>query len=128
MPGPAPKHPSQLSPEAEKHGKTSLQERIAKLEMSRPVGHLGQAPKWMTTEEKKIWRTLAKTAPAVLGENDRTLMEIVVTLKAKLEKHTITTPELSQLISCLNKLGFIPLDRPVVEKEKAADPLDRFNS
>jgi hypothetical protein len=82
----------------------------------------------MTTEEKKIWRTLAKTAPAQLGENDRTLMEIVVTLKAKLEKHTITTPELSQLISCLNKLGFIPLDRPVVEKEKVADPLDRFNS
>jgi hypothetical protein len=52
---------------------------------------------------------------------------IAVTLKSKLETHTISPAELSQLISALGKLGFIPVDRPAIEKAKAVDPLDRFD-
>jgi hypothetical protein len=124
MPGP-PKTPlAAITPESAVHNKGVID---ARLRASVPIGKLGNAPQWMTKEEKKIWRTLVKTAPSQLGANDRTLMEIAVTLKAKLEAHTITTAELSSLISCLTKLGYIPVDRAPVEREKAADPLDRFN-
>jgi hypothetical protein len=81
----------------------------------------------MNPEEKKIWKQLAKTATSQLGANDRTLMAIAVTLKSKLETDTISPAELSQLISCLNKLRFIPVDRPAIEKPKAVDALDRFD-
>jgi hypothetical protein len=81
----------------------------------------------MKPEEKKVWKQLAKTATGQLGANDRTLMGIAVTLKSKLETHTISPAEVSQLISCLGKLGFIPVDRPAIEKAKADDPLDRFD-
>jgi len=80
----------------------------------------------MTDAERKIWKQLVKAAPAVLGSNDRTLLEIAVTLKAKLEDHKISTPELGTLIACLKSLGFVPVDRPALEPPKAADPLDRF--
>jgi hypothetical protein len=125
MPGPAKTPLAGITPESAVHNKGRID---ARLKASGPVGNLGNAPKWMTKEEKKIWKTLSKTAPSQLGANDRTLMEICVTLKAKLEKHEIGPGDFSTLISCLTKLGFIPVDRPPVERSKEADPLDRFNT
>ena len=118
---------SKLSPGSAAHNKGRIENRLARQEASKPLGRLGAAPTWMKPEEKKIWKQLAKTATAQLGANDRTLFAIAVTLKSKLETHTITPPELSQLISCLGKLGFIPVDRPAIEKAEADDPLDRFD-
>ena len=123
-----PKPISKISPASADHNKGRIEDRLAKCEACKPQGRLGNAPTWMKPEEKKIWKQLAKTATAQLGANDRTLMEIAVTLKSKLGKHEITTAELSQLISCLSKLGFIPTDRLPVEKPREADPLDRFDS
>jgi hypothetical protein len=94
---------------------------------TKPVGGLGAPPKWMTPLERKVWKALVRAAPAQLGANDRTLLAIAVTLKSKLETHTISPAEVSQLISALNKLGFIPVDRPAIEKPKADDPLDRID-
>jgi hypothetical protein len=118
---------SKISPGSATHNKGRIENRLARQEASRPQGRLGAAPAWMKAEEKKIWKQLAKTATAQLGANDRTLLEIAVTLKSKLETHTIAPAELSQLVSALGKLGFIPVDRPAVEKPKADDPLDRFD-
>jgi hypothetical protein len=94
---------------------------------TKPVGRLGAPPKWMTPPETKVWKALVRAAPAQLGANDRTLFAIAVTLKSKLEAHTISPAEVSQLISALNKLGFVPVDRPAIEKPKAFDELDQFD-
>jgi hypothetical protein len=122
-----PKPLSQQSPDSVEHNKGRLAARLGEY-ATKPIGKLGNPPRWMSKEEKSIWRTLAKSAPSELGQNDRTLMEIAVTLKAKLETHTITTPELSQLVNCLKALGFIPTDRKAVAPPKAEDPLDRFDA
>jgi hypothetical protein len=122
---------SRISSDSADHNKGIFRERFERLKQlttSRPVGRLGNAPQWMVPAERKIWKTLARTAPLTLGANDRTLMEICVTLKAKLEKHDITTSELSQLVHCLKALGFIPVDRKAVEAPKDADLLDRFDT
>ena len=105
---------SKLSPGSVAHNKGRIENHLARQDASKPQGRLGAAPTWMMPEEKKIWKQLVKTATAQLGANDRTLMAIAVTLKSKLEAHTIAPSELSQLISCLGKLGFIPVDRPAV--------------
>jgi 2-iminoacetate synthase ThiH len=86
---------------------------------------LGRASKWLTPEEKKIWRTLLRSAPAHLGENDRTLMEITCLLKAKLEKRTHTAREQSELINCLKQLGIIPKERLAVKPQ--ADERDEWD-
>ena len=118
---------SRISPGSATHNKGRIENRLARQEASKPQGRLGTAPAWMKLEQKKIWKQLAKTATGQLGAGDRTLFEIAVTLKSKLETHTITPAEVSQLISALNKLGFIPVDRPAIEKPKAVDELDRFD-
>jgi hypothetical protein len=122
-----PKSLSRISPASAEHNKGVLAARLGEY-ASKPIGKLGPPPKWMTTAEKKIWRMLARSAPAELGQNDRTLMEMAVSMKAKLETHTITTPELSQLFNCLKALGFIPVDRKAVAPPKVEDEFDRFET
>src|SRR5882762_5516527 len=96
-----PKTPiDQISPESAAHNKGRMD---ARLRSPKPRGKLGPASKWLTEEEKKIWRKLVKSSPAVLGESDRCLLEIAVTLKAKLETHTIENAQITQLMTCLNK-------------------------
>jgi hypothetical protein len=112
----------QLAPSAVTHHKGAL---IARLKSPKIKGSLGFPPKWMSAEEKKIWRALAKAAPGQLGENDRTMMEITCVLKAKLEARTITGAELGTLIRCLKDLGLIIKDRkPVDEVTPEKDELD----
>jgi hypothetical protein len=118
---------SMLSPASVAHNKGRIEARLA---APKPRGELGPASKWLSEKEKKIWRQLVKNAPAVLGESDRCLMEITVTLKAKLEDHSIENAQLTLLISCLTKLGMIPADRRPVEppKKKDEDPFDEFTN
>ena len=106
---------SQLSPESLEHNKGHY---AARDRDSKPVGTLGRPSKWLTPEEKKVWRALLRSAPAVLGENDRTLMEITVCLKAKLEKRTLTNQQMNQLLNCLLKLQIIPREREAVQEKK----------
>ncbi len=117
---------AKITPGSAAHNKGRIEDRLAKLAFG-AVGQLGNPPKWMLPEEKKIWKQIKKSAPCVLGENDRCLMEITVVLKAKLETRTNTNSELSTLIQCLTKLGLIAVDRAPAEKPKESDPLDRFN-
>lgn len=91
-----------------------------------PRGTLGSASRWLNTRERRIWKQIVSTSPGQLGESDRPLLEIIVTLKAKLEAHDITAAQITQLISALGKLGMIPLDRHPVDVKKEADEWQDF--
>ena len=118
---------SQLNPDSLAHNKGRFAARALE---PKTFGELGRPSKWLTPEEKKIWRTLLRSAPAQLGENDRTLMEIAVVLKAKLEAGSIENPQITQLIQCLTKLGMIPLTREAVpaKKDEAPDEWDEIDA
>jgi hypothetical protein len=116
-----------ISPESAEHNKGRMADRLAKY-ATKPVGKLGKAPKWMSTVEKRIWKKLANAAPSELGESDRTLFEIAVTLKAKLEAHDISTSQMAQLSNAMKSLGYVPVDRKAIEPPAPENPLDRFDS
>ena len=99
---------SELSPDSVAHNKGLYAARSLE---PKTFGQLGRPSKWLTPAEKKIWRTLLLSAPAVLGENDRPLMEITVCLKDKLEKRTCSNSEMKELINCLKHLGIVPKER-----------------
>jgi phage terminase small subunit len=87
------------------------------------AGKLGLASQWLSAEQKKIWKRLVKFTPSVLGESDRTLLEIAVVMKSKLEAGTIENAQIAQLLSVLSKLGMVPKERTSSqsddEKEKS---------
>ena len=87
------------------------------------AGKLGLASQWLSAEQQKIWKRLVKFTPAVLGESDRTLLEIATVLKSKLEAGTIENAQIAQLLSVLSKLGMVPKERTSSqsddEKEKS---------
>src|SRR5438477_12067376 len=103
---------SQLNPDSLAHNKGRFAARSLE---PKTFGELGRPSKWLTPEEKKIWRTLLRSAPAQIGENDRTLMEITVCLKNKVEQRTWRNSDLTELIKCLSQLGFIPQTRQAVK-------------
>lgn len=79
------------------------------------AGTLRGPSRWLSKEQKVIWRKLVKYSPAVLGESDRTLLEIAVVLKDKLEKGTYENPQITQLLTVLAKLGMVPKERQASE-------------
>jgi phage terminase small subunit len=87
------------------------------------AGKLGLASQWLSAKQKIIWKRLVKFTPAVLGESDRTLLEIAVVLESKLEAGTIENAQIAQLLSVLGKLGMVPKERTSSqsddEKEKS---------
>ena len=87
------------------------------------AGKLGLASQWLSAKQKIIWKRLVKFTPAVLGESDRTLLEIAVVMKSKLEAGTIENAQIAQLLSVLSKLGMVPKERTSSqsddEKEKS---------
>ena len=87
------------------------------------AGKLGLASQWLSAEQKTIWKRLVKFTPSVLGESDRTLLEIAVVMKSKLEAGTIENAQIAQLLSVLSKLGMVPKERTSSqsddEKEKS---------
>lgn len=110
---------SQLNPDSLAHNKGRFEARSLE---PKTFGELGRPSKWLSPAEKKIWRTLLRSAPAQIGENDRTLLEIAVVLKAKLEAGNIKSSQITQLIQCLTKLGMIPLTREAVPIKNDAAP------
>jgi phage terminase small subunit len=96
---------------------------IARQNEPKVWGRLGAPSRWLSSEQKKIWRKLVKNSPALLGESDRTLLEIAVVLKSKLEGGTLENAMISQLISVLSRLGMVPKSRDAVPtKKKSAEP------
>ena len=102
-------------------------ERIVKRAREPKVAGVLRGPsRWLSKEQKIIWRKLVRYSPAVLGESDRPLLEIAVVLKAKLEAATIENAQITQLLSVLSKLGMIPKERQASDagSEKVKDEWD----
>ena len=110
---------SQLNPDSLAHNKGRFEARSLE---PKTFGELGRPSKWLSPAEKKIWRTLLRFAPAQIGENDRTLLEVAVVLKAKLEAGNIENSQITRLIQCLTKLGMVPQTREAVPTKKDAAP------
>jgi len=111
---------SSLSPDSLQINKRHY---IARRNEPKTAGQLGAPSRWLSKEQKKIWRELVKNSPAVLGGNDRTLLQVAVVLKSKLEAGTIENAQIAQLLSVLSKLGMVPKERTSSqsddEKEKS---------
>lgn len=116
---------SQLNPDSLAHNKGRFEARSLE---PKKFGDLGRPSKWLSPAEKKIWRTLLRSAPAQIGESDRTILEIAVVLKAKLEAGNIENSQITQLIQCLTKLGMVPQTRQAVLADEApmADEWDEL--
>ena len=78
-----------------------------------PVGELGQAPRYLTPAQRRVWRELAEIVPpGVLGNSDRWIVEIAARLMAKMREAGELGPgQLAQLVGCLARLGMTPADR-----------------
>jgi phage terminase small subunit len=90
---------------------------------------LGSAPKWLSKEEKKVWKELAKQAlPGVVLESDRMLFALMVRLANKLyTNQEMRVGEMSTLITLGSKFAMNPADRSKVVVEKPAESvLDKF--
>lgn len=118
---------SQLSPDSVAHNKGLYAARDRE---PKAKGELGKPSRWLSKGQKKIWKVLLKNSPAILGESDRTLLEIAVVLKAKLEAGKTENSQIMQLIQCLTKLGMIPQARQAVPADKApvADEWDEIDA
>jgi phage terminase small subunit len=90
---------------------------------------LGKPPKWLTKDEKKVWKELAKQAlPGVIFESDRLQFALMVRLATKLYKNEqLKSSEMSLMITLGSKFAMNPADRSrvVVEKPKES-PLEKF--
>lgn len=91
---------------------------------------IGKPPAWLTALEKKAWRILVKDSiHGVLGEADRTWLELACELYAKKIEGTLKSIERSQLMTLLGRMGLNPSDRsrvsvPVPKKKNRFDDDD----
>jgi phage terminase small subunit len=80
------------------------------------VNPIGEPPEWLNEVELKCWLKLASEAiPGVLGQADRTWLELASELYAKKLNGDINATERGQLITLLAKIGFNPSDRSNIQ-------------
>ena len=73
---------------------------------------LGNAPRCLTAEQKKLWAEVAHALPPGVGKfSDRYALEILVRLLAKERGDSINNNERGQLIKLLGSFGMTPADR-----------------
>lgn len=75
---------------------------------------IGNPPKTLSTEAKKVWSELRKTVPW-LTIADRVVFEAVCKLTVKLRSDTYKCQDLSILSNLLGRLGMTPADRSKVQ-------------
>lgn len=94
--------------------KNRQQERVDEPTTDRP---LGGPPKHLSSEEKKIWKSLEKQMlPGVVFESDRTQFELLVRLKTKMtfNYETMSSADKALLVSLGSKFAMNPADRSKV--------------
>ena len=97
----------------EKNHPARLKERENEPENINPIG---EPPEWLNEVELKCWQKLASEAiPGVLGQADRTWLELTCELYAKKLNGEIIATERGQLITLLAKIGFNPSDRSNIQ-------------
>lgn len=91
---------------------------------------LGSPPSWMSKEEKKVWKELAKQAlPGVLMQSDRLQFSLLVRIATKLYGNLeMRSSEMSLLVSLGSKFAMNPADRSRVSVEAPKESaLTKFN-
>jgi hypothetical protein len=90
---------------------------------------LGSPPKYLTKEQKNIWKDIAKRIPhGVACEADRDAFEMMVRLTEGQRQGVITrSAERTTLISLWSRFGMTPADRSRVAVDKPKESsLDAF--
>jgi hypothetical protein len=86
---------------------------------------LGNAPRCLTAEQKKLWCEIAHNLPPGVGKvSDRHAFEMMVRLMAKERADSINNNERGQLIKLLGSFGMTPADRSKISIDST--PLDEF--
>jgi hypothetical protein len=86
---------------------------------------LGNAPKYLTDEQKKLWGEIAHNLPPGVGKiSDRFAFEMLVRLMAKERADAINNNQRGQLIKLLGSFGMTPADRSKISIEPP--PLNRL--
>lgn len=83
----------------------------------KPKADIGPAPAHLNEAQAALWDEMVGIAlPGVLGDADRWMLEIAVCLMAdyRQQPETFTAARVTQLISCLSRLGMTPADRSKV--------------
>jgi hypothetical protein len=77
-----------------------------------PNPQLGSPPKYLTSEEKKLWWELATAAPpGRFAISDRWIMEVTVCLLAKVRTGAANKVVERQLMYCLTQMKFTSSER-----------------
>ena len=89
---------------------------------------LGNAPRCLTAEQKKLWAEVAHALPPGVGKfADRYALEILVRLLAKERADSINNNERGQLIKLLGSFGMTPADRSKISIDSTAlDELQQY--
>ena len=86
---------------------------------------LGNAPRCLAAEQKKLWVEIAHNLPPGVGKvSDRHAFEMLVRLMAKERADSINNNERGQLIKLLGSFGMTPADRSKISIDSTA--LDEF--
>jgi phage terminase small subunit len=86
---------------------------------------LGNAPRCLTAEQKKLWGEISHNLPPGVGKvSDRHAFEMLVRLMAKERADSINNNERGQLIKLLGSFGMTPADRSKISIDST--PLDEF--
>jgi|ERR1017187_1224730 hypothetical protein len=87
------------------------------LRQSKP---LGPPPKWLSPEERIVWKDLAKQAlPGVLMYSDRNMFELLVHLTTKFRARTLDkAADRSLLLNLSAHFAMTPSDRAKVQVEQ----------
>lgn len=84
---------------------------------------LGSPPKWLTKEEKKVWKDIAKTLlPGVAFASDRDSFELMVVLTTQqrdpVRKLEMMAAERNLLVTLWSRFGKTPADRAKIQAEQ----------
>jgi hypothetical protein len=93
-----------------------------------PTARLGAPSAWMKEGQIAAWEAFQREIPW-LAESDRTLLEIAVTIRARLiAGEEVGVQALNLLRQALGQMGGTPADRTRIEtpEEISDDPTDRF--
>ena len=82
---------------------------------------LGPPSSWLSLEEKKVWRSVAKQVlPGVVTHSDRDAFEMLVrlTYKMRTDFDKMRGAEMGQLVSLFSRFAMTPADRSKVSVSK----------
>lgn len=97
------------------------------------TGELGDPPRHLTPDNKKIWKEIAASLPVGVAKNaDRMAFEVLVGLMHRFRNADLSGAQLSSLTGLLSKFGLTPASRASVatpaSTKEGSNPFTEFTS